>query len=1192
VKPQVSIIIPLLNQLEMTRRCLRAIEAHTPHELIEVIAVDNASTDGTAEFLQSWKGAFNLRIISNETNLGYAKANNQGARIAQGNYLVLLNNDTEPQSNWIQALLSVFSEHERVGAVGAKLLYPDGTIQHAGVITVKDNLQHHPILPVHTGYQQKDGLLFNQLRAFPAVTGACMMLPKAIYQRLGGLDESYWNGYEDVDLCFKIGKSGYEIYFQPQSVVIHYESQAGPQRRIREKENLELLNQRWRHDITCQYVRRSADRIELNDGATIVIVTYNSAETIVPCLVSLKRTLREKDEVVIVDNASKDETSNLVRQHTRDLKQFQIIPNNTNRGYAAAANQGAQAGKNPYIAFLNPDTIVTSNWLERLVFHLQSAGIAAVGPLSNYVAGLQKAAFYLPEIQKDAADGEYIIDTLWQRFHHHSRSTKLLVGFCFMIKRGIFKSVNGFDDKLFLGNDDLDICWRLRSAGYQLVIAMDTIIFHKGQESFKSESGSVTERLVQESTDYLYSKLFRQFGADKVPTAQQMWGMDWFRPSCIFKENLALTSIVILTCDQLEYTRLCIESIFDHTRSPFELIIVDNGSKDGTVDYLASLSRSNSACIRIKLIVNKDNAGFAKGCNQGMAESRGDHLLLLNNDVVVTPGWLASLHHALGASERLGLVGPMSNYVSGPQLVSNPQYDVNTLEGLNQFGSAWSARHRGQIQGCSRVVGFCMLIKRAVVDKIGGLDQRFGLGNFEDDDYCIRARLAGYEGGIAKDCFIHHFGGRTFFGRNLHYEERLKQNWELFKRKWKIPSDTPLGKTYQITNPPKGFNPADHYIPLDAGSEQEIQNSLSQPAVRPSAFGNGSTDPLPIKDYCLNGNGGDHWQLLDKLGQNDVEKPYMAILENVSIIGPLLLQHGVDGRMRAINIEQDKVSDNFGMAGQGRSGRNVHPEFGPMRKGSYLMLWGLRTDNFWHWIMEMLVKVVMARACGFSGIYIVPPKFNQSGFIRESLDLIGIPPDQICVYDGQPWTVEHLYLPQHIDGNYQLGRFPILIDQLRQMLMQSCLPTPSSYKNIYIARDNPMLTRRITNETQLIELLFRYGFQRVIMENFSLKNQIKIAAGADFLIVPHGAGSVHSLFMPPRSTVIELFPTTYVNPCMLPVMERLEHRYFMVPSCHLNVFENDNYDASLQVIETTLNREFKDAAASNDYVCSLRVAEY
>lgn len=321
---------------------------------------------------------------------------------------------------------------------------------------------------------------------------------------------------------------------------------------------------------------------------------------------------------------------------------------------------------------------------------------------------------------------------------------------------------------------------------------------------------------------------------DKAPTAQKLCRGDESSNKCDFDEARRLTSMIILTFNQLDYTRQCVESVFAYTRSPFELIIIDNGSTDDTIDYISSLERSNTACIRIKLIANPKNLGFANGCNQGIAEARGEYLLLLNNDVVVTPNWLSRLLSVMDNRPSVGLVGPMTNYVSGPQLVQAPDYELKSLHGLNRFAQDYAERYTGQAIARGRIVGFCMLIRRSVIEKIGGLDWQYGLGNFEDDDFCLRAHLAGFHAVIAKDCYVHHFGGRTFFGNKIDYNQRMEHNWQVFKQKWNIQSDTPLGSKYCVPLPTEGFDVDKHFIPLQTGGSETPavtnKNNMSIPS--------------------------------------------------------------------------------------------------------------------------------------------------------------------------------------------------------------------------------------------------------------------------------------------------------------------------------------------------------------------------
>jgi GT2 family glycosyltransferase len=238
-----SIIIPTCNNLGLTRQCLESIRAGTGLGDYEIIVVDNGSSDGTPDFLREQQAAGHLNAILNPENLGFARASNQGARAAAGKYLVFLNNDTVVTSGWLRELCRCAGEDDRIAAVGAKLLFPDESVQHAGAVFNANKKIYHIYKNLH-----KDHPAVNKRREFQVLTAACLLVKKEAFQAVGFFDEHYHNGYEDVDLCLKLGHSGYRLIYEPRAQVYHLESQTKG-RFDHERENASLLSHRWQNAI-------------------------------------------------------------------------------------------------------------------------------------------------------------------------------------------------------------------------------------------------------------------------------------------------------------------------------------------------------------------------------------------------------------------------------------------------------------------------------------------------------------------------------------------------------------------------------------------------------------------------------------------------------------------------------------------------------------------------------------------------------------------------------------------------------------------------------------------------------------------------------------------------------------------------------------------------------------------------------
>lgn len=238
------------------------------------------------------------------------------------------------------------------------------------------------------------------------------------------------------------------------------------------------------------------------------------------------------------------------------------------------------------------------------------------------------------------------------------------------------------------------------------------------------------------------------------------------------------TSIVILTHNQLAHTVQCLDSIARHTsKDMYELIVVDNASSDGTRAWLEAHRRAYD----LRLILNDDNVGFPEGCNQGMHIATGAYFLLLNNDTIVTPNWLPQLLTCMQSDERIGAVGPVTN--TAAYFTAIPvRYD--SLEGMERFAGQYNRSNPAFWDERVKLVGFCMLLRREAVEKVGWLDVRFSPGNYEDDDYCYRLREAGYRLVQCRDTFIHHAGSASFHQDVSAYTELNEVNRRKFLDKW------------------------------------------------------------------------------------------------------------------------------------------------------------------------------------------------------------------------------------------------------------------------------------------------------------------------------------------------------------------------------------------------------------------------
>ncbi|MDA3733217.1 glycosyltransferase [Niameybacter massiliensis] len=261
---------------------------------------------------------------------------------------------------------------------------------------------------------------------------------------------------------------------------------------------------------------------------------------------------------------------------------------------------------------------------------------------------------------------------------------------------------------------------------------------------------------------------------------------DWQARCEVLEDELKqihpLVSIILVTYNNLHYTKQCMESLLNKTAYPnYEVIIVDNDSKDDTPNYLKQLEREQEV---VKVILNDNNSGFAGGNNIGIRASHGDYIILLNNDTLVTRGWVTSLIKHLD-KEKIGMVGPVTNSIGNESQIN---IGYKTTETMDKFAIQYTTQHQNEIYQDIKVLAmFCVAIKRDLMEEVGLLDENYKVGMFEDDDYSMAITQKGYEVVCVEDTFIHHFGNASFKKlEDKRYQEIFNHNKNYFEGKWNV----------------------------------------------------------------------------------------------------------------------------------------------------------------------------------------------------------------------------------------------------------------------------------------------------------------------------------------------------------------------------------------------------------------------
>jgi GT2 family glycosyltransferase len=245
MSPKVAVVIPTRGKAAFVRQCLKSLFLAVDDEATLDVAVIEQGGEESKALIEKDYHDRPVRWIDADDDAGYSGLNNAGVEGTESDYVLLLNNDIICHDGFLKQMISAMNEHDDVGIVGAKLMFLDGRIQHVGVVFRSDGV------PYHIGYGKKDDGTFgpaNRSNYYDSVTFACVLIRRALWDELGGLDEAYYFNYEDVDFCLHAREKGWRAWMQHTAVLVHLEGQSGENRKTEKHSlwrNLKILRDKW-----------------------------------------------------------------------------------------------------------------------------------------------------------------------------------------------------------------------------------------------------------------------------------------------------------------------------------------------------------------------------------------------------------------------------------------------------------------------------------------------------------------------------------------------------------------------------------------------------------------------------------------------------------------------------------------------------------------------------------------------------------------------------------------------------------------------------------------------------------------------------------------------------------------------------------------------------------------------------------
>ncbi len=732
-RPSISVVMSVYNGGKYLEQAIKSVLAQT-YQDFEFIIVDDASTDDFSSVLSKFDDP-RIKLITNSENLGLTKSLNKAVSVARGRYIARMDADD----------ISLPLRFERQVAFLEKT--PQYALVGSSYYQIDENGKIKSIVKVLTDDQSlREGLMLQNWFGHGSV-----MMSKEVLLKAGGYNERF-RFSQDYDLWLRIAENN-KIANIEEPLYGWRASCSG----------ISIEKRKEQRHYAQMAVEEAKNRLKSADSekrtgpmVSVIVPTYNRPDTLIEALNSILCQTYRDFEIIVVNDAGSD-VENIISYLNRD-RNITYIRHGKNMGLGAARNSGIKTARGKYLAYLDDDDLYYPEHIETLVEFLEKGDYKVAYTDAHRAYQINKNSKY-HVVKRDLP---YSCDFDRDRI----RRENFVPVLCFMHDRMLLNEVGLFDESL-RKLEDWDMWIRMSEKHGFAHIKKVTCEF-----AWRNDGSTMTSGQGQEFVE----------ARQKIAAKQ---GLRSGKETCtkVVPEQpdtkKGMVSIIILTFNQLRYTKECVESIIKHTPESYEIIFVDNGSTDGTLKWLGQLAGEGINC---RMIENRKNLGFAKGCNQGIEAAQGEFIVLLNNDAVVTENWLSGMLETLNSSSETGIVGSMTNNISGIQKVRDAAYE--TLEEMHSFAAEFYEKHRHRRVLLRRIVGFCMLFRRALVSEIGLLDENFGTGNFEDDDYCLRAELAGYVNMMAGDVFIHHYGSRSFVGNKIDYKAAMGGNRKLFLKKW------------------------------------------------------------------------------------------------------------------------------------------------------------------------------------------------------------------------------------------------------------------------------------------------------------------------------------------------------------------------------------------------------------------------